>query len=165
MSDPSNRHAQWILAAVDEYEAPLNRFATRMLVDADLAREAVQDTFLALCREASPPPTERLKQWLYKVCQNRCVDLIRRHRPTAPLEASSAPARQRDPAEQAEHRESVDRVRSAVDELPPRQRELVLLKFEHEMSYRQMSEITGLSVSNVGYQLHVALATIRERLG
>jgi RNA polymerase sigma-70 factor (ECF subfamily) len=48
--------------------------------------------------------------------------------------------------------------------LPENQQEVVRLKFQEGMSYKQIGEITGLSVSNVGYLLHVAVNELRERL-
>ena len=48
--------------------------------------------------------------------------------------------------------------------LPANQQEVVRLKFQEGMSYKQIAAITGLSVSNVGYLLHVAVNALRERL-
>jgi RNA polymerase sigma-70 factor (ECF subfamily) len=48
--------------------------------------------------------------------------------------------------------------------LPPNQQEVVRLKFHGELSYREISRITGLSETNIGYLIHVAVKTVRERL-
>lgn len=48
--------------------------------------------------------------------------------------------------------------------LTPNQQEVVRLKFQNGFSYREISAITGLSESNVGYLLHIAIRKIRERL-
>ena len=48
MPDPGTRR-QWVLAVLDRYEAPLVRYAARLLGDGDSAREAVQHAFLQLC--------------------------------------------------------------------------------------------------------------------
>ena len=50
-----------------------------------------------------------------------------------------------------------------VATLPPRQQEIVQLKFQNGLSYQEISEITKLSVSNVGVLLHNALKTLRHR--
>ena len=47
-------------------------------------------------------------------------------------------------------------------ELPDNQQEVIRLKFQNDLSYREISEITGLSVSNVGFLLHVGIKRLRE---
>ena len=49
-----------------------------------------------------------------------------------------------------------------IDQLPQQQRELVLLKFEAGLSYKQIGEVRRMSVSNVGVQLHIAIQTLRR---
>ena len=51
-----------------------------------------------------------------------------------------------------------------MDGLTETEREVIRLKFQNELSYREISEITGLSVSNVGYLLHRGLRSLREML-
>ena len=48
---PSSAAHAWVLEAVDRYEAPLLRYARRLLDDCDLAADAVQHAFLKLCEE------------------------------------------------------------------------------------------------------------------
>ena len=50
-----------------------------------------------------------------------------------------------------------------VATLPPRQQEVLQLKFQNDLSYQEISEITKLSVSNVGVIIHNALKTLRQR--
>ena len=49
-------------------------------------------------------------------------------------------------------------------DLPDNQQEVVRLKFQDNLSYRDIAEVTGLSVSNVGYLLHMAVKRLREQL-
>lgn len=51
-----------------------------------------------------------------------------------------------------------------MDGLPTNQQEVIRLKVESGLSYREISELTGLSISNVGYLLHTGLTSIRTRL-
>jgi RNA polymerase sigma-70 factor (ECF subfamily) len=55
-------------------------------------------------------------------------------------------------------------VRAAIDRLAPRHRELLLLKVVEQKSYREIAEITGLTVTNVGYLLHMAVKALGGRL-
>ena len=58
------------------------------------------------------------------------------------------------PARQMERKEARGRVRHALSMLPKDLRELIRMKFDEKMSYKEISEKSGLSVSNVGYKLH-----------
>jgi RNA polymerase sigma-70 factor (ECF subfamily) len=51
-----------------------------------------------------------------------------------------------------------------LDLLPPKQREVVRLKFQAQLSYEEIAAITSLSVSNVGVLLHTAIRTLRQRM-
>ena len=48
--------------------------------------------------------------------------------------------------------------------LPPNQQEVLRLKFQHSLSYREISSITGLSETNVGFLIHVGIKRLRELL-
>ena len=67
------------------------------------------------------------------------------------------------PADEVETRDTAQHVFGLLDALPDNQQEVVRLKFEGGLSYRAISEVTGLSVSNVGYLLHQAIRTLRQR--
>lgn len=61
-------------------------------------------------------------------------------------------------------RETAGEIFRMLEALPKNQREVVYLKFQCDLSYKEISEITKLSVSNVGVSIHNALRTIRKRL-
>ena len=48
-----------------------------------------------------------------------------------------------------------------LERLPENQREVIRLKFQHDMSYKEISEVTNLSVSNVGFLIHTGLKRLR----
>ena len=60
--------------------------------------------------------------------------------------------------------EGIGLVRLSVETLDDRSRELIRLKFNEGLSYKEISVRTGLSVGNVGYVLHHALKEIAEEL-
>ena len=68
------------------------------------------------------------------------------------------------PPDVAERRESTARVLHLLDALPPGQREVIRLKFQNGFSYQEISRISGHSVSNVGYLIHVGLKSLRHQL-
>lgn len=68
------------------------------------------------------------------------------------------------PSAVAEQHETTSQVMQLIEELPANQREVLQLKFQAGLSYKEISQVTDLSVSNVGFLLHIALKTIRQRL-
>ena len=158
--------AAWLPTIVEQYESPLLRYAARLLGDADRARDVVQDTFLRLCRENPDDLRDRIAPWLYTVCRNRALDLRKKESRMNPLSdqhAAACASGEEDQQAAVERRETTQSVRALLETLPENQQEVIRLKVEHDLSYREISEVTGLSVSNVGYLLHVGLKTVRER--
>jgi RNA polymerase sigma factor (sigma-70 family) len=68
------------------------------------------------------------------------------------------------PDEQIVRLEGIGLVRLSLETLDERSRELIRLKFTEELSYKDISARTGLTVGNVGYLLHHALKTIGDEL-
>lgn len=157
---------QWVEAAVAQFEGPLTSYATR-LVGNDRARDVVQDTFLKLCAQPREEIEERLGAWLFAVCRNRALDILRRDKRSRPLESGVEDRRASPEPMPSELTELKEETRVALEfllELPPKQQEVIRLKFKHGLSYREISEVTRLSVSNVGYLIHIGLKTIRLRM-
>ena len=143
--------------------------------DPDRARDIVQDTFLQLCRSATNELKERMPQWLYTVCRNRAVDVIRKERrmkqmPT--LDDNSGRHNDAlDPVDtEAMPHESIEAVETAADllkqinTLPDRQQEVLRLKFHAGLSYKEIASVMDLSSSNVGFILHTAISKLRQRM-
>ncbi len=167
-----------MLASVEQYELPLLRYAARMGLDLDLARDCVQHAFLQLCSQSPASLTSGAGPWLYRVVRNRAIrstaadtarDPVRRaaRRRTRTSQrhraASDHPTAQResDPGERSADRELYSLLRGLVAELPAATRELVLL-WADGMSHRDIAEVTDRSEGNIRVQLHRAFARLRE---
>jgi RNA polymerase sigma-70 factor (ECF subfamily) len=159
--------AEWIRRALREYEGPLVRYAAQITGDVDAARDVVQDTFLKLCGEAPARLDSHLAEWLFIVCRNSALDVVRKKQRMKPLnevELETCASREPSPAAQAEHNESAASARRLLNNLPPNQQEVVRLKFQNGLSYKEISRITDLSVSNVGFLIHTAIKTLRRQM-
>jgi RNA polymerase sigma-70 factor (ECF subfamily) len=156
MSDQS-APAAWIGEALDRFEGPLLRYAIRLTGEADRARDVVQDVFLALCRQDPAQLDGRLAPWLYRVCRNRVIELHRQglrmttmalmQEPVAGMAAAADPGG----------------LPGLLAGLPARQQEVLRLKFQAGLSYRQIADVTGLSIGNVGLLIHTAITALRTR--
>ncbi|MFQ5653881.1 MAG: RNA polymerase sigma factor, partial [Planctomycetota bacterium] len=144
----------------------------RLLGDPHAAQDVVQETFHQVVRHPGRLlKVESCHNWLLRVARNIGMDHLRRaarqRRHTEALARMNATAEKRLEAEQvaeAETRDERERVRAEIGRLPPRQRELLLLRVQEEKSYREIAEITGLSATNVGFILHHAMKTLSGRL-
>lgn len=157
----------FIEQAVNDHESALIGYARTYLYDLERARDVVQDTFIRLCKQDPEKVREHLKTWLFTVCRNRCLDVIRKDKRTEPLDEvrwQKIAGTEITPDEQAEQDEALAEVMRHMDRLSKNQREVILLKFQQGMSYDEMSEVTGLTSGNIGFLIHTGLKRLREMM-
>ena len=161
------RDAAWLIALVRQYEGPLVRYAQRLLGDCHRAQGVAQDTLLRLCREPREKIEHRARPWLFAVCRNRAMDVLKKEQRMTTLslaQTQGCATRDGDLSAALERQEATGQATAALATLPANQQEVIRLKIQDGLSYREISEVTGLSVSNVGFLIHQGLKTIREQL-
>lgn len=157
----SSDKATRLRSAVERHERHLVAYARQLVRDPERARDLVQECFLRLCRQVDDVPEAQLAPWLFKVCRNLCFDELRK---AGRMTTLDTPATERLTAPGPRETEDLDAALALIDGLPANQREVLQLKFLHELSYREIAEVTELSVSNVGYLIHVGLKAVRRGL-
>jgi RNA polymerase sigma factor (sigma-70 family) len=166
MSDQSPGETEWIRDVLGQHETALLRYAARLTGNQEQARDIVQETFLRLCRVPRATLEGHVGPWLFRVCRQRALDAHRAEQ-YMPVTATTAingyACQELGPAERLERKDETHHVLGLLALLPANQQEVVHLRFQAGLSYRQISEVTGLSVSNVGFLLHTALARLREQ--
>ncbi len=161
-----------ITALIREHEAPLIRYATRILKDHQAALDAVQETFIKLVRisqEGRRDSLENIKSWLYKVTRNHCFDELKSGKrkfevqtDLGTLPESIAADKIDAPDSAAEKEDAMMKIREIMNQLKPVEKEVIVLKLEHGKSYKEIADITKLTVGNVGFILHHALRKVKE---
>lgn len=149
------------------HQDPLLRYAAGLLGGDDAAaQDVVQETFMRVMKRPKPVfHAESTRNWLLAMVRNVGIDHLRRqtrHRQHVGKMAETAPG-----ADDHDEVESIDersRVQRAIDSLAPKHQEVLRLKVEHGKSYREISEITGLTVTNVGFRLHEAMKVLTAKL-
>jgi len=157
----------WIISLVRRYERPLCSYAFGLLRNLEWARDAVQDTFLRLCGQKPEKLKDREAPWLFRVCRNRSLDILRKEKPSQPMsepQEASLASEERTPEEQAAQGDLNRLLPRFLSKLPKNQQEVIRLKFQQDLSYREIAHCTQLSESNVGYLLHTGLKTLREQM-
>jgi RNA polymerase sigma-70 factor (ECF subfamily) len=161
---PPSKDSDFLENLIVQQQAPLLRYATRLLRDPERARDVVQDTFVKLMAEPRASIDGHAVEWLFTVCRHRSLDVLRKESRLLSLDpqrderAVSAEPR---PGRALEHEEMHEAVLRLIDGLPANQQEVVRLKFQHGFSYKEIARITGLSVSNVGFLIHTAVSRMR----
>jgi RNA polymerase sigma-70 factor (ECF subfamily) len=152
-------------------ESPLLAYARRLLGDFSVAEDVVQEAFMKLHTQfqtvLAPQP------WLYRAVHNLAVDHQRRaHKIVFMGDAKNGDASpindatdsQPLPDEEIARWEGIGLVRLVLETLDERSREMIRLRFNEELSYKEISERTGLAVGHVGYLLHHALKAMALEL-
>lgn len=158
-----------IQTLVRRFEIPLLQFATRILGDRERARDVVQETFMQFQRYGAKSNNGEPATWLFTVCRNRALNVCRKEKRMTYLDyesiESSKDEEQPMPYERMEQKEAAGFLLRIVATLPVRQQEVIQLKFQNDLSYQQIAEITKTSPNNVGVLIHTALKTLRQRYG
>ncbi len=155
---------------VDRYHIDALRYATHLLGDHAEAEDAVQDTFLRAYRYLGGyREQDQFRAWLWRILINRCrtraSDRSRRPEPRdasviTQLVDADAPA----PDAELYRRFLRDELTQALSQLPPDQREAIVLHFADGLSYPEMSAITGTGVSALKMRVHRACDRLRGLL-
>jgi RNA polymerase sigma factor (sigma-70 family) len=154
--------------AYDRFGRVAYGLAVRILRDAALAEDAVQDAFLAVWRTAVSfdPSRGTASTWIMTLVHRRAVDVVRREdrRRAQPLDdAPQGTGETTD--EQAAVREQRRAVQAALAQLSPDQREALELAYYGGLSQTELSERLGVPLGTVKSRMFAALAKLRDLLG
>ena len=148
----------------------LYRFMLRQLRDQALADDMFQDVWQkVIAAGANWKPDAPFGVWLYRIAHNRLADHWRasKHRPPAPENGDERAARIPDPDTPERNLSEFERRRAlqlALDELPPEQREVLLLRLEQELTLEEIGAITGVGRETVKSRLRYAMDKLRAGL-
>ena len=148
-------------AAAQQHQDMVYRVALSVLGNVHDAEDAVQEVFIKLYRQTSPPEGDSLRYWLIRVTVNHCRDILRspwRKRRVPLTELAS------EPPEPVFDREEQQALYQAVLALPEKYRTVVHLYYYEELPVREMAELLKLSQSAVTTRLSRARAKLKEQL-
>jgi RNA polymerase sigma-70 factor (ECF subfamily) len=156
----------------DRHAGPAFSLAYRMCGRRALAEEIVQEAFMSLWRSAARYDSRRgsVRSWVLRVVHNRAIDAFRRELSSAKNDVADdwisevLPARERT-EEEVERRSDARLVRSALDRLPPDQRQVIELAYFGGFSHAQIAQALGLPAGTVKGRMRLALGKLRIALG
>jgi RNA polymerase sigma-70 factor (ECF subfamily) len=161
---------------VDLYKDKIFHLAYRMLYNVEEAEDVVQETFLRVYSNLHRfDENQKFSTWIYRIGTNLCIDRLRRRKQTYSLDAevsesegadwySMLPSDERTPEGELILSETQEQVRKAIDALPEKYKSAVILRYLHDMSLQEISEILNIPVTTVKTRVHRGREYLRERL-
>lgn len=151
----------------EKYLVQLTTVANSLLQDRSSAEDVVHDVFVSFARSANRlDPKGSLRAYLATCVLNRARDRLRsrarqRHSPDTAGAGRDAPLR---PDQIASTHETCSRIAAALAQLPDAQREVVVLRLQAQVSFRQIAQMQGLSANTVMSQYRYGLQKLRSLL-
>lgn len=142
--------------------------------DRELAEDLFQDVFIKIIdtlRKGSYNHEGKFGQWAIRIAYNMCVDQFRRNKRRTKVSGGDdfdifdvleLPDENRE--DQMIRSETHNRIRSLVDQLPDEQREVVVLRHYADMSFKEISQLTRVSINTALGRMRYALINIRKMM-
>jgi len=138
----------------------LFNFFLRLTGNRAASEDLVQEVFTRILKyRAGYQGESRFVVWMYQIARNAHVDFLRKRKPEVPLDerAEATPGREPLPEDRFEADQEAALVRRALDRLPERKREILLLFRYQDLKLREIAELLGCQVGTVKVQVHRAL--------
>ncbi|HEX7484621.1 MAG TPA: sigma-70 family RNA polymerase sigma factor [Vicinamibacterales bacterium] len=162
---------------VTRYQQSIYNLLVRMLRNPGLAEELAQETFLkAFSNLRSFDPRFKFSNWILRIAHNTAIDAMRRRGPRELSFDDPDPREQRrldealvdpgsdDALKELERRDLARSLGAALDRLRPEYRQVVVLRYQEDLSYDEIVEITGVPLGTVKSNLHRARTEMAEFL-
>jgi RNA polymerase sigma factor (sigma-70 family) len=155
---------------VREHESSLFTYVQRMLGSKEDAEDVTQEALLQAYRtwsQVDPDAAGGYVKWCYRIAHNLAIDLLRKKKPRSAEDEEMERAvdkRTLRPEEVYEHRVQGNEVRDCLMGLEEKYREVLILRFQEDMSYEQIAEVLELPVSTIETRLFRAKKMLREKL-
>lgn len=154
-------------ALVERYQRRIFQLALRMTNSAADAEDITQEVFVTAWRRLPELRADAaVVGWLYRTATNRCLNLLRRRRPTTEINelALVADAPGEDPERAAQGSEQMRALNGALQDLPPNQRAVWLLREVHHRTYEEIAELLATTPHAVRGRLARARVQLAERM-
>lgn len=152
---------------VRRYLRPAYAVAIAVVGEAADAEDVVQDGFIRALEQIDTCQPDRFAAWLMRIMRNRAISLHRKRkvRAAVPLEWAHSAQSRSNPAADAEKAGAQERLKEAIDTLPERQREVLLLHDLEGWKHREIGDALEMKEGTVRYTLFQARRAVRARLG
>ena len=147
--------------AVEAYADGLYRFIVKNLGDEHFSRDVVQDTFEKLWVRLESVSFLKVKTYLFTAAYHTMIDYIRKEK----RYDGNPPGKEVEADESGSYSDLGEVLERAVGQLPEDQKAVVMLRDYEGYTYREISEITGLSESQVKVYIYRARVFLKHYIG
>jgi RNA polymerase sigma-70 factor, ECF subfamily len=166
-ADLVQRYLAGDMTAFDElmirYERQIYRVCYRFVENRDDAMDLAQEVFIKAFEHLATFRRESsLKTWLYRIAMNHCINHVKKHsREFVEVTEYTGSTRESVQSE-LEDRERREHFRRLVKQLPPKQKAILELRINEQLSYEEIATISGRSVSTIKASVFFALEKLRK---
>jgi len=149
----------------DRYSPIVYSIALRVLGDAGMAEDLLQEIFMQLWRNPAAFDSNRgaMAPWLAAITRNRAIDWLRKRRPETPV-ADVALSIEPDLAYKAEIAQSVGKIRSMLDNMPVTQRSVLEMAYFEGLTHSEIAAKTGQPLGTIKTRIRSGLLALRTAL-
>jgi len=145
---------------IQKYYGTVYAYCYRRLGNRDDAQDITQETFLHFCRNFdSYTQMGKVKNYLYTIAHNLYISMMRRNTPVHWEETEKGAS-----SNDVDQFEVADFIKTALTELPDEQRNVILLRFYHDLKLKDIAQITGSGLSVTKYRLSQGVKAIKKLL-
>lgn len=161
---------------VETHRAAVFHIVNRIVHNDEAARDLVQETFMKAFASLGSYRSEfRFSTWLYKIAANSSIDYLRKKRIhalslDAPMETSDGqieievPDETHNPEQQLLRKQQRISIEEAIDSLPPKYREVIVLRHKDDKPYEEIADLLGIPVGTVKARIFRARELLKRKL-
>jgi RNA polymerase sigma-70 factor (ECF subfamily) len=166
-ADLVERYLAGDMTAFDElmirYERQIYRVCYRFVENREDAMDLAQEVFIKAFEHLGTFRRESsLKTWLYRIAVNHCINHVKKHSQDFVEVTETIGSAGASVQAQLEDREQRDQFRRLVKQLPPKQKAILELRINEQLSYEEIAKISGRSVSTIKASVFFALEKLRK---
>ena len=145
------------------YRGPLYRYILRQVADDATANDLYQGSWEKIIKaRKSYRPQAPFRAWMYRIAHNHVVDHFRRSRPESELEPERMESLEEAPDELLSRADRQQKLREALDSLPDKQRDAILLKLDVGLDLQTIADVTGVNRETAKSRLRYAVARLKH---
>jgi RNA polymerase sigma-70 factor (ECF subfamily) len=161
---------------VELYKDKIYHLGYRMLNQKQEAEDVVQETFLRVYMNLERyDENQKFSTWIYRIATNLCIDRLRKRKPNYSIDAEMSdndgtdwhailPSDEAGPEDELILSETQQNIRNAIQSLPDKYRTVVVLRYLHDMSLQEISDVLEMPVTTVKTRVHRGREFLRKKL-
>jgi len=148
---------------IDRYQAPLLYFISRLSANSEMAEDIFQETWLTVIRRiCSLKNLDAFSIWLYRIARNKVYHQLRRKKMLSKFDGNYTVKNNTE--DDIFSPEDAAKIHKCLKELQPEHKEVLMLRFLEQMSYKQISDVTNCSLGTVKSRIHYAKLTLKKEM-